>query len=61
MKGETVTVEEAEKYQTAVLMALGKAYHRLNIDGDATEIWVQTYDKNGSYVGSWYDGWYYKK
>ena len=37
------------------------AYHRLNIDGDATEIWVQTYDKNGSYVGSWYDGWYYKK
>jgi len=37
------------------------AYHRLNIDGDATEIWVQTYDKNGSYVGSWYDGWYYRK
>ncbi len=31
MKGETVTVEEAEIYQTAVLMALGKAYHRLGI------------------------------
>ena len=31
MAGGTVTVEEAEKYQTAVLMALGKAYHRLNI------------------------------
>ncbi len=31
MKGETVTVEEAEIYQTAVLMSLGKAYHRLGI------------------------------
>ena len=31
MKGETVTVEEAEIYQTAVLVALGKAYHRLGI------------------------------
>ena len=31
MAGGTVTVEEAEKYQTAVLMALGKAYHRLGI------------------------------
>ncbi|MBQ6451252.1 MAG: glucuronate isomerase [Solobacterium sp.] len=31
MNGECITVEEAEKYQTAVLMALGKAYHRLDI------------------------------
>ena len=31
MDGESVTVEEAEKYQTAVLMALAKAYHRLDI------------------------------
>ena len=31
MKGESVSVEDAEKYQTAVLMCLGKAYHRLNI------------------------------
>ena len=31
MAGEAITVEEAEKYQTAVLLALGKAYHRLNI------------------------------
>ncbi len=31
MNGECITVEEAEKYQTAVLMALGKAYHRLGI------------------------------
>ncbi len=35
--------------------------HRLNIDGDATEIWVQTYDTAGNYMGSWYDGWYYRK
>ncbi len=35
-------------------------YYRLNIDGEATEIWVQTYDMAGNYVGSWYDGWYYK-
>ena len=31
MGGEAITVEEAEKYQTAVLMALGKTYHRLDI------------------------------
>ena len=31
MAGGSVTVEEAEKYQTAVLLALGKAYHRLGI------------------------------
>ena len=31
MRGEAITVEEAEQYQTAVLMVLGKAYHRLNI------------------------------
>ena len=31
MRGEEITVEEAEKYQTAVLMHLGKEYHRLNI------------------------------
>ena len=31
MKGQEITVEEAEKYQTAILMCLGKAYHRLNI------------------------------
>jgi glucuronate isomerase len=31
MAGESITVEEAEKYQTAVLMALAKGYHRLNI------------------------------
>ncbi|WP_026495789.1 glucuronate isomerase [Butyrivibrio sp. WCD3002] len=31
MNGEAVTVEEAEGYQTALLVALGKAYHRLGI------------------------------
>ena len=31
MKGEEISLEEAEKYQTAVLLALGKAYHRLGI------------------------------
>ncbi len=31
MSGGSCTVEEAEKYQTAILMALGKAYHRLGI------------------------------
>ena len=31
MKGEAITTEEAEKYQTAVLLALAKNYHRLNI------------------------------
>ena len=29
--GKEISVEEAEEYQTAVLMCLGKAYHRLNI------------------------------
>ena len=37
------------------------AYHRLNIDGEATEIWVQTYSMDDTYSGSWYDGWYFKK
>ena len=31
MAGEAVTVEEAEGYQTIVLVCLAKAYHRLNI------------------------------
>jgi len=31
MQGGEVTLEEAEKYQTAVLVALAKAYHRLGI------------------------------
>ena len=31
MQGGDVSTEEAEKYQTAVLMHLGKEYHRLNI------------------------------
>ncbi|MBR3359118.1 MAG: glucuronate isomerase [Solobacterium sp.] len=31
MNGEKISVEEAEMYQTAVLVALGKAYHRLDI------------------------------
>jgi glucuronate isomerase len=31
MAGEAITTEEAEKYQTAVLLALAKAYHRLDI------------------------------
>ena len=31
MAGETVSVEEAEKYQTAILLCLGRAYHRLGI------------------------------
>ena len=31
MKGQEITIEEAEQYQTAILMCLGKAYHRLNI------------------------------
>ena len=31
MNGEELTIEEAEKYQTAILMHLGKEYHRLGI------------------------------
>ena len=31
MAGESITIEDAEKYQTAILMCLGKAYHRLGI------------------------------
>ena len=31
MKGETCTTEEAEKYQTYILIHLGKQYHRLGI------------------------------
>ena len=31
MAGEAVTAEEAEKYQTYILIHLGKQYHRLNI------------------------------
>lgn len=31
MAGETVTAEETEKYQTYILIHLGKQYHRLNI------------------------------
>ena len=31
MKGETCTAEEAEKYQTYILIHLGKQYHRLGI------------------------------
>ena len=31
MAGEPLTLEEAEKYQTAILMHLGKEYHRLGI------------------------------
>ena len=31
MAGESCTVEEAEKYQTYILIHLGKQYHRLNI------------------------------
>jgi len=31
MAGEKITIDEAEKYQTAVMLCLGKAYHRLGI------------------------------
>ena len=31
LRGETLSLEETEKYQTAVLLCLGKAYHRLGI------------------------------
>ena len=31
LQGQTVTIEEAEGYQTVILLHLGKAYHRLNI------------------------------
>ncbi|MBQ9459452.1 MAG: glucuronate isomerase [Oscillospiraceae bacterium] len=31
MRGEAIGTEEAEQYQTAVLLHLGRAYHRLNI------------------------------
>lgn len=31
LKGEKLTIEEAEQYQTAILLCLGRAYHRLNI------------------------------
>ena len=31
LRGETITTEEAEAYQTAVLLCLGKAYYKFNI------------------------------
>ena len=31
LKGQEITVEEAEQYQTAVLLCLGRAYHRLDV------------------------------
>ncbi|MBR1496603.1 MAG: glucuronate isomerase, partial [Oscillospiraceae bacterium] len=31
LRGEALTAEEAERYQTAVLLCLGRAYHRLDI------------------------------
>ncbi len=31
MAGEEISVEDAEKYQTAILLCLGRAYHRLGI------------------------------
>ena len=31
LRGQSVTAEEAEQYQTAVLLCLGRAYHRLGI------------------------------
>jgi glucuronate isomerase len=31
MKGEAVTTEEAEKFQTAVMLMLGRAYHKYDI------------------------------
>ncbi len=31
LRGESVTIEEAEQYQTALLLHLGREYHRLNI------------------------------
>ena len=31
MNGEAVTLEEAEKYQTSIMLCLGRAYHRLGI------------------------------
>ena len=31
LAGETITTEEAEKFQTQVMLALGRAYHRLGI------------------------------
>lgn len=31
LRGEALTTEEAEAYQTAILLCLGKAYHRLDI------------------------------
>ena len=31
LKGEALTTEEVEGYQTVILLCLGKAYHRLNI------------------------------
>ena len=31
MAGETIGAEDAEKYQTAILLCLGRAYHRLGI------------------------------
>lgn len=31
LRGESLTLEEIEGYQTTVLLALGRAYHRLNV------------------------------
>ncbi|MBE7007777.1 MAG: glucuronate isomerase [Ruminococcaceae bacterium] len=31
LRGEAVTAEEAEQYQTAILLHLGREYHRLNV------------------------------
>ena len=35
-----------------------RGYYQLYMDGEAKDIWFQTYDLGGNYVGSWYDGTY---
>ena len=42
----------------AIIIWNDYGYYRLNIDGEATGLYVQTYDASDSYVGSWFDGEY---
>lgn len=45
-------------YQNSLGQTTG--YHQLFLDVEGKELYVQSYDLNNSYIGSWYDGMYRK-
>ena len=42
----------------AIIIYNEYGYYRINIDGEATSLYVQTYDSADNFVGSWFDGEY---